>query len=71
MPTEITVNDDGTVVGYLTTSDIAKEWGVTDSTVRVWIKRGKLKALKVGSINLIDQYTPIPEPINRKKERLV
>ena len=33
---------------YLTTQDIAERLGFTTKAVHLWIKQGKLKALKVG-----------------------
>ena len=65
MATTITVNDNGTIVGYLPASEIAKEWGVENSTIRVWIKRGKLKSLKIGNEHYIKQNTEKPEPKKR------
>jgi excisionase family DNA binding protein len=33
--------------GYLSTRDVAQRYGVTVQTVRLWIKAGKLKHIKL------------------------
>lgn len=34
---------------YLTTGDVAKEFGVTETTVREWLRDGELIGIKIGS----------------------
>lgn len=64
MTTRVTISD-GKVHGHLTVAEYAKECGVEPITVRQWIKRGKLHALKIGSENFILEGTPKP---GRKKK---
>ena len=46
-------------LGYLTTKEFGEQMGVTDICIRAWIKRGKLKALKIGSDNWIREDATI------------
>lgn len=54
----------GRVKGYLTTVEFAKRCAVEESTIRAWIKRGKIDSLKIGKENWIKEDTTYP---NRKK----
>jgi len=57
----------GRVMGYLTSTEYAKINGVKESTVRVWIKRGKIPKhylLKISNSWWIDTSMPKME---RKK----
>lgn len=38
----------GRIVGYITSKELAKKLGVTTATIRAWVYRGKLETLKVG-----------------------
>lgn len=38
---------DGEILGYMTTKDVANFLGVEPSTIRVWIKRGKVEPLTI------------------------
>ena len=58
------VDKNGQMDGYFTTAEFAKQWGVGIGTVRQWIRRGKIKAVKVGNQNFINRMTPYPK---RKK----
>jgi len=62
--TNFTVTKDGQMDGYFTTAEFAKRCGVSVGTVRHWIHRGKIKAVKVGNQSFIDDRTPYPK---RKK----
>ena len=62
--TNFTVTKDGKMDGYLTTAEFAKRCGVSVVTVRLWIRIGKIKAVKVGNQSFIDDRTPYPK---RKK----
>ena len=50
---------DGSLVGYMTTKEVAKFLDVKPSTIRVWIKRGKVKPLTIKAdghtLNFIDR----------------
>ena len=63
----------GRPLGYLTTKEFGEQMGVTDICVRTWIKRGKLKALKIGSDNWIREGTPVSgdHRLERRKEESV
>ena len=58
------VDKNGQMDGYFTTAEYAHNWGVGIGTVRQWIRRGKIKAVKVGNQNFINKLTPYPK---RKK----
>lgn len=58
------VDKNGQMDGYFTTAELAEQWGVGIGTVRQWIRRGKIRAVKVGNQNFIDKRTPYPK---RKK----
>ena len=62
--TNFTVTKDGQMDGYFTTAEFAKRCGVSVDTVRHWILRGKINAVKVGNQSFIDYRTPYPK---RKK----
>ena len=49
--------------GFFTADEFAEERGVASSTIRVWIRRGKIRsALKVGNAWMVPKLTP---PIKR------
>ncbi len=52
---------DGRPIGYITTAEYARQFGVNIGTVRQWIRRGKVRAVKVGNQNFIDDRTPYPK----------
>lgn len=50
---------DGKPIGYMSAPEAAEYIGVEKSTIRVWIKRGKISTLKIGKehwINGSDAY---------------
>ena len=52
----------GRPMGYCTAEEFAKYCGVNKNTIRVWIKRGKLRwVLKIGSDWWIDVSNLKPE----------
>lgn len=55
--------------GFLSTKEFAESIGVKQVTVRVWISRQKLDAIKVGNEWFIRAGTPYParRPYTRKK----
>lgn len=60
--------ENGRPVGYLTSAEYAQKCGVADATIRVWMKRGKLKTvLKIGNDLWISEEEARPE---RKKKEL-
>lgn len=60
--------ENGRPVGYLTSAEFAQKCGVADATIRVWMKRGKLKTvLKIGNDLWISEEEVRPE---RKKKEL-
>ena len=64
MTTRVTVTD-GKVAGYVTTAEYAELFGVKEGTVRQWINRKKLWALKIGTEYFVPEGTPKP---GRKKK---
>ena len=56
--------ENGRIKGYLTTVEFAKRCAVEESTIRAWIKRGKIDSLKIGKENWIKEDITYP---NRKK----
>ena len=61
----------GRVMGYLTSDQFAKANGINKSTVRVWIKRGKIPEhflLKIGNEGWINCSCPKIERKNKRKE---
>lgn len=65
----IYVDDEtGDVQGYMTVQQAAEIWNVDDILIRVWVKRGKLKVLKIGTSIFIKDGTskPKPKPRGRK-----
>lgn len=57
----------GRIVGYVTSKELATKFGVTGVTIRVWVKRKKLEALKVGDELWFKEDTTYPE---RKRKKL-
>jgi len=63
----IYVDDEtGDIQGYITPAQAAKQWDVDENLVRVWIKRKKIKVLKIGALSFIKGDTPKPERKNRR-----
>ena len=59
-------------VGYLTSTEFAQKCGVAEATIRVWVKRKKLKTvLKIGSDIWISENEYYPERRKRVKEEKV
>ena len=58
--------EDGKVRGYYTVAEFAKACDVDAGTVRQWIRRGKVEALKIGTENYIPKSTPKPARKKRK-----
>lgn len=70
MVTDVTVVD-GVVVGYLTAAEYARRYGIKEATIRQWIRRGKIKAFKIGPVSYISETQEPPEygkPGRKKKE---
>ncbi len=56
-------------MGYCTAEEFANKCGVSKNTIRVWIKRGKLKwVLKIGNDWWIDSANLKPERKPRTKK---
>lgn len=51
----------GRIVGYITSKELAEKLGVTVSAIRVWVRRGKLEALKVGDELWFKEDTEYPK----------
>lgn len=51
--------------GYLSSKEFAESVGVQQTTVRIWIRREKLEAIKVGNEWFIRIGTPRPEEKRR------
>ena len=65
----IYVDDEtGDVQGYITPAQAAKQLDVDENLVRVWIKRKKLKVLKIGTNSFIKGGTPKPESKTRGRK---
>lgn len=62
MFTTVEVDEDGTIVGYSTIAETAKRWNVPEVTVRVWIQRGKVPALRIGRNTYIMDSVEKPAP---------
>lgn len=59
----------GRPMGYCTAEEFANICGVSKNTIRVWIKRGKLKwVLKIGNDWWIDVGNQKPERKQRTKK---
>lgn len=56
----------GRIVGYVTSKELAIKLGVTDVAIRVWVKRKKLEALKVGNELWFKEDTTYPERKRKK-----
>lgn len=70
MTTTVTVCD-GRIVGYLTSAEYARKYGIPEITIRVWAKRGKLQSLKIGRNSYIKEDLlppPFEKPGRKKKE---
>lgn len=61
---------DGKPTGYLSTKEFAESIGAAQSTIRVWIRRQKIEALKIGSEWFIQKGTSFPKekPRGRRKK---
>lgn len=57
----------GRIVGYVTSKELATKLGVSDVTIRVWVKRKKLEALKVGDELWFKEDTTYPERKTEEK----
>ena len=51
----------GRIVGYITSKELAEKLGVTMSAIRIWVHRKKLEALKVGDELWFKEDTEYPE----------
>lgn len=51
----------GRIVGYITSKELAEKLGVTISAIRVWVHRKKLEALKVGDELWFKEDTEYPK----------
>jgi excisionase family DNA binding protein len=51
----------GRIVGYITSKELAEKLGVTMSAIRIWVHRNKLEALKVGDELWFKADTEYPE----------
>ena len=51
----------GRIIGYITSKELATKLGVTHATIRIWVKRKKLEALKVGDELWFKENTTYPE----------
>ena len=59
--------DNGRVVGYLTPKEVAKNFGVKEATVRIWLTRNKIEVLKIGKETWIKE--DIQYPVRKKRSR--
>ena len=59
MSVTITVNDDGTVKGWLTPNEYADQYGIKPGQVRRAVQRGKIYSIHIGPIG--NGLTLIPE----------
>ena len=46
--TTVNILNDGSIEGYITVSEFAKKNNMPEVSVRQWISRGQLSALKIG-----------------------
>lgn len=51
----------GRIVGYITSKELAEKIGVTMSAIRIWVHRNKLEALKVGDELWFKEDTGYPK----------
>lgn len=65
MSTLVKILDDGSVEGYITTDQLSKKWNISDTLIRVWISRGKLQPLKIGTVSYFK--TDIQKPSRKKR----
>ena len=72
---KVTINDDGSIKGYLTVSEYAKSIGTTSGNVRIMIRRGQLSPLSIifgdlpeQRVNFIKDGTPKPTRTNKKED---
>lgn len=60
----------GRPMGYLTAEEFAKRCGVSKNTIRVWIRRGKIRwVLKIGNDWWIDTSNEKPERKRREQKK--
>lgn len=59
------VFQNGRLLGFATESEAAAAFGVGCATIRVWVERGELDAVKIGDTLYIPKNAP--NPIERKK----
>lgn len=65
----IYVDDEtGDIQGYMSVQQAAEIWNVDEVLIRVWVKRGKLKVLKIGAAIYIKDGTPKPNPKPRGRK---
>ena len=71
MVTDVTICD-GVVVGYLTAPEFARKHNIPESTMRVWINRGKIDHFKIGPMTYIDAnlIPPAFGKPGRKKQKV-
>lgn len=76
MQKRITINDDGSIKGYMTVSEYAASIGSTPGNVRIMIRRGKLSPLAIifgdrpdQRINFIKEDTPKPTKTNKRRAK--
>lgn len=74
MPKRITVNDDGSIKGYMTVSEYAASIGSTSGNVRIMIRRGQLSPLSIifgdrpeQRVNFIKEGTQKPTKTNKRR----
>ena len=74
--TIVAINDDGTIDGYLSTAEYAKEAHISAIVVREWIREGRLDSLAIangtrrtGVVHFIKQGTPRPKPQKRGRKK--
>ena len=61
-PINVTV-DNGRIIGYLSSVDIAKREGLDRTLISTWARRGKLKpAFKIGRNYYFDESINVPRP---------
>lgn len=58
--------ENGNVIGYINSSNLAERCGVKQVTIRNWVRRGKLECIKIGSELYFKEDTIKPE---RKKNK--
>lgn len=55
------------VTGYLTSYEYAERHGIKESTVRKWIRYGKLEAVQIGTGWWVREDEPVPPNISKMK----